>query len=59
MLCDKLVNEIDFKTCFLLFFMFVFYVKLSWKISSQKKEIRELYKILKMVNKKNSFDGDL
>ena len=59
MLCDKLVNEIDFKTCFLLFFMFVFYVKLSWKISSQKKEIQYLYKILKTVNKKNSLDGDL
>jgi hypothetical protein len=39
MICDKLLNEIDFKTCFLLFFLFIFYLRLSCKISSQKREL--------------------
>ena len=50
MICDKIVNEIDFKTCFLLFFIFILYLKLSCKINSQKKEFKLLLNALKQFN---------
>ena len=58
MICDKIINEIDFKTCFLLFFIFIFYLKLSFKINSQKKEIKILLNALKQFNNnlENNFD---
>ena len=58
MICDKIINEIDFKTCFLLFFIFILYLKLSFKINSQKKEIKILLNALKQFNNnfENNFD---
>ena len=59
MLCDKLFNEIDFKTCFLLFLMFIFYLLLCCKISSQKREIKFLINSLKNIKENNFFDEGL
>ena len=53
MICDKIMNEIDFKTCFLLFFIFIFYLRLSCKINSQKKEIKILINTIKQLNISN------